>query len=131
MRVLLAILNSPPPSLPKHENWSPEFRHFVEHCLTKDPEQRPTFKQLLHDHKKFFSKAKDSEFIKTNFLKDLKPLDERQISILAPIAAEYYEKKARHTDPKRKPSYEWNFDSSGTFPKKIHKPEPVTELTTP
>ena len=33
MRVLLAIINQPPPTLSKNEEWSPEFRHLVECCL--------------------------------------------------------------------------------------------------
>lgn len=40
MRVLLVIINQPPPNLAKNEDWSPEFRHFVECCLQKDPALR-------------------------------------------------------------------------------------------
>ena len=44
MRVLLVILNSPPPQLSKIDNWSSEFRNFVNACLQKEPEKRPTIK---------------------------------------------------------------------------------------
>ena len=47
MRVLLVILNSSPPTLSKHENWSIEFRNFVSACLQKTPQDRPTTKQIL------------------------------------------------------------------------------------
>lgn len=33
MKVLLVILNSPSPTLSKHEDWSQEFRDFVDACL--------------------------------------------------------------------------------------------------
>lgn len=33
MRVLLVIINQAPPHLPKNEDWSPEFRHFIDCCL--------------------------------------------------------------------------------------------------
>lgn len=33
MKVLLVILNNPPPSLPKNEDWSNEFRSFIDACL--------------------------------------------------------------------------------------------------
>lgn len=36
MKVLLVILNSPPPTLPEGQ-FSPEFEAFVDACLQKDP----------------------------------------------------------------------------------------------
>lgn len=68
MRVLLVILNSSPPTLSKHEDWSIEFRNFVSSCLQKDPEKRMSTQQLLQEHKQFFSKVKDSSYIKENLL---------------------------------------------------------------
>mmetsp|Transcript_13693 Transcript_13693/g.21460 ORF Transcript_13693/g.21460 Transcript_13693/m.21460 type:complete len:134 (+) Transcript_13693:485-886(+) len=59
MRVLLVILNSPAPTLPRNREWSPEFRNFVTACLHKEPEKRPTIKQIFQEHKKFFDKAKN------------------------------------------------------------------------
>lgn len=40
MSVLLVILNSNPPTLSKHEDWSIEFRNFVNSCLQKEPDLR-------------------------------------------------------------------------------------------
>lgn len=78
MRVLLVILNSPPPQLNKLETfWSQEFRDFVNACLQKNPSSRMTAKDLLEKHKKFLDKAKGPAYVKDNFLNNLKPLDER------------------------------------------------------
>jgi serine/threonine-protein kinase OSR1/STK39 len=75
MRVLMIILNSAPPTLSKHDNWSQEFRNFVSCCLQKDPQKRPDVNTLLKDHQKFFEKALDSNFIKSKLLKRLPPLE--------------------------------------------------------
>lgn len=77
MRVLLVILNSAPPTLSKHEDWSIEFRNFVSSCLQKEPEKRMSTDQLLTEHKKFFEKAKDSSYIKQSLLAGLEPLESR------------------------------------------------------
>ena len=77
MRVLLVILNSAPPTLSKHEDWSIEFRNFASSCLQKEPEKRMSTDQLLSEHKKFFEKAKDSSYIKQVLLSGLEPLESR------------------------------------------------------
>ncbi|XP_071946618.1 serine/threonine-protein kinase TAO1-like isoform X2 [Antedon mediterranea] len=46
MSALYHIAQNEPPSL-SSETWSHEFRNFVERCLAKDPEQRPSAEQLL------------------------------------------------------------------------------------
>ena len=76
MKVLLVILNSPPPTLPSGV-FSPEFEAFVEACLHKDPTERPDAQTLLSVHKKFFDKARDNDYIKANFLSGVGPLDKR------------------------------------------------------
>ena len=63
MRVLLVIINQPPPALSKNEDWSPEFRHFVDSCLQKDPTKRIGAKDLLKECKKFVEKAHGPDFI--------------------------------------------------------------------
>lgn len=37
----------PPPTLPKPDQFSPEFNDFIAKCLVKDPEQRPGAAELL------------------------------------------------------------------------------------
>lgn len=46
MKVLFHIPKQPAPRL-EGSSWSKDFRDFVALCLTKDPERRPTAKQLL------------------------------------------------------------------------------------
>ncbi|XP_019363818.1 PREDICTED: myosin-IIIa isoform X1 [Gavialis gangeticus] len=50
MRALFKIPRNPPPTLQQPELWSPEFNDFINKCLTKDYEKRPTVSDLLqHD----------------------------------------------------------------------------------
>lgn len=63
MRVLFLIPKNPPPTL-EGAGFTKMFKDFVAACLNKEPENRPTCKQLLEN--KFIKKAK-----KTSFLVDL------------------------------------------------------------
>uniref|UniRef100_A0A8C3ESB3 non-specific serine/threonine protein kinase n=1 Tax=Corvus moneduloides TaxID=1196302 RepID=A0A8C3ESB3_CORMO len=50
MRALFKIPRNPPPTLQQPELWSPDFNDFINKCLTKDYEKRPTVSTLLqHD----------------------------------------------------------------------------------
>lgn len=40
------IVNDPPPQLTSPSSWSPQFVDFISHCLTKNPELRPSASQL-------------------------------------------------------------------------------------
>ncbi|RHY32152.1 hypothetical protein DYB32_002819 [Aphanomyces invadans] len=42
MRVLIQIPRNPPPRLKQPQDWSANFSHFVQYCLTKSPADRPT-----------------------------------------------------------------------------------------
>ena len=68
-------MNNPSPTLCGYDEWSPEFINFVDHCLEKIPELRPTCQEILTKHKKFFDKAVDITYIKEHFIKNLKPLE--------------------------------------------------------
>lgn len=46
---LRQILDDPSPSPPKH-NFSPEFCSFIDACLQKDPDARPTAEQVKKRH---------------------------------------------------------------------------------
>ena len=47
MRAIFMIPNSDPPTLPEPTKWSNSFHEFLRVCLQKNPDQRPTAKQLL------------------------------------------------------------------------------------
>ncbi|CAF3697676.1 unnamed protein product [Rotaria sp. Silwood1] len=60
MRVLLQIPKNPPPQLPV-KDYSDAFREFVEACLQKNPEHRPTSTQLRRF--KFVSTTKSTKYL--------------------------------------------------------------------
>jgi len=47
IRALFVIAHEPPPSFKQPEKWSEEFKSFVDNCLQKEANKRPTAKQLL------------------------------------------------------------------------------------
>jgi serine/threonine-protein kinase 24/25/MST4 len=59
MRVLLQIPKNPPPQL--QGNFSRVFKDFIEMCLQKDPNNRPTAKELLRHA--FIRKAKRTTYL--------------------------------------------------------------------
>lgn len=120
MRVLLVIINQPPPALSKNEEWSPEFRHFVDACLQKDPSKRIAAKDILKECKKFFEKAQGSEYVVAKLLHGLDPLEARVGKALQKQAEEYYEKKEKKNQKKKKGTISWDFSgmSSGEYDSK-------------
>lgn len=75
MKVLMLTLQNDPPSLDasaeekdQYKNYSKVFRKFVSDCLKKEPEKRPTAKQLLkHD---LIKKARDKQYLVKTLLSD-------------------------------------------------------------
>ena len=49
MKALYLTATGPPPSLSEKHKWSTEFNRFIEKCLIKDPEMRPSSEELLND----------------------------------------------------------------------------------
>lgn len=75
MKVLMLTLQNDPPSLDagaedkdQYKNYSKVFRKFVSDCLKKEPEKRPTSKQLLKHE--FIKKAKDKTHLMKVLLSD-------------------------------------------------------------
>lgn len=54
---MVKVVNEPSPSISKYNNWSPEFKAFVDDCLKKNPAKRIAAEDILTKHKKFFDKA--------------------------------------------------------------------------
>ena len=68
MKVLVMTLDNEPPTLDtcvddkdQYKEYSKTFRKLISECLKKDPNERPSAKQLLKHE--FFKKAKDKPFI--------------------------------------------------------------------
>lgn len=66
-----------PPTLKNPENYDKSFHDFIKSCLIKDPKLRPTVDEIFKNNKKFFSFAKDKEFLKNNLLKEFPTLEKR------------------------------------------------------
>jgi len=65
----------------------------VEDCLTKDPQVRISANQILHKHKKFFSKSQGRTYIKKNLLEGLAPLKDRIPKKTQQIGEQYFNEK--------------------------------------
>lgn len=68
-----------PCTLKNPEKFDPSFHDFIKSCLIKDPKLRPSAEEILKNHEKFFSFAKDKNYLKENFLKNIPTLEKRVI----------------------------------------------------
>ena len=103
---MLNILNCDPPTLPLEGEWSQAFRKMINTCLKKQPDDRPNVKQLLECHKAFFSKAKDEEYLKKQFLINLPPMDSSLEQSLQLEGKRFLERL--RSEPKGK-KHNWDF----------------------
>jgi serine/threonine-protein kinase 24/25/MST4 len=101
MRVLFLIPKNPPPVL--EGNFSKAFKEFVAACLQKDPNDRPTAKELLKH--RFIKSAK-----KTNLLMELIERRQRYIEAVGPEGSDHSdeEKNSDRGDDKDLPDWEWD-----------------------
>lgn len=100
MRVLFLIPKNPPPVL--EGNFSKSFKEFVALCLNKDPEERPTAKDLLKH--RFIKAAK-----KTSQLVDLIDRRQRWLQIVGPQDSD--DDSENEIDNGGGNDPEWDFDT--------------------
>lgn len=100
MRVLFLIPKNPPPVL--EGNFSKSFKEFVALCLNKDPEERPTAKDLLKH--RFIKAAK-----KTSQLVDLIERRQRWLQVVGPQDSDDDTDGDAENEPGEDP--EWDFDT--------------------
>jgi len=66
-----------PPTPKNPTQWDPSFAEFIKTCLIKDPKTRPTAEEVLNINQKFFSFAKDKEFLKEHLIRGVPTLEKR------------------------------------------------------
>lgn len=109
MKVLMMTLQNEPPTLDmcaeekdQFKNYSKTFRKFIAECLKKDPNDRPTAKQLLkHD---FFKKAKDKAYISKHLAL---PADARNMKVKNRLPVSSVGASGRWS---KRSDGEWGFD---------------------
>lgn len=106
MRVLFLIPKNPPPVL--EGNFSKLFKDFVSLCLNKDPDERPTAKELLKH--KFIKGAK-----KTQLLTELIERRNRWLQVVGNQSSD--DESADDLDHNENEEFEWDFDTIKQKPK--------------
>lgn len=113
MRVLFLIPKNPPPVL--EGNFSKGFKEFVSMCLNKDPEERPTAKELLRN--KFIRSAK-----RTNCLIELIERRQRWLQVVGQQDSDDDSDNDFDATDKATESVEWDFDTIKGKPKDVPPP---------
>ncbi|KAF1813931.1 Pkinase-domain-containing protein, partial [Eremomyces bilateralis CBS 781.70] len=103
MKVLFLIPKAAPPKL-EGNKWSREFKDFISQCLVKDPDRRPTAKELLQH--KFVRRAGKVEGLRELIERNQEwQAKEERLSHV-----KYYEETMRDLSP-RLAQEEWVFDT--------------------
>jgi len=113
MRVLFLIPKNPPPQL--EGNFTKPFKEFVTSCLNKDPDERPTAKELLKH--RFIRGAK-----KTQILTELIERRNRWLQVVGNQSSD--DESADDFDHDGGEEIEWDFD---TIKQKSTEPRPPVE----
>ncbi|KAL5110941.1 Serine/threonine-protein kinase OSR1 [Taenia crassiceps] len=112
MKVLMLTLKNDPPDIDtvatvsnQYVEYGHKFRKFTRSCLTKDPNQRPTARELL-SHSYIKSKAKDRELLCRVLLSGEVPTPPLKQN-------RHHEDRGAEKRDKQNVSTEWNFDTLG------------------
>jgi len=116
MRVLFLIPKNNPPLL--EGNFSKAFKEFVAMCLQKDPEERPTAKELLKH--RFIKGAK-----KTNSLIELIERRQRWLQVVGNQESDDESEKEGDNKEGNGDDIEWDFDTVKQKPQSHKAPIPV------
>ncbi|KAJ8325356.1 hypothetical protein O5D80_006296 [Batrachochytrium dendrobatidis] len=79
MRAIFMIPSKPPPKLEAENDFSEGFRKFIARCLTKNPAQRPSAKELLEDP--FIKNAKDKSVFRETVAKMLVEIEKGRLDV--------------------------------------------------
>ncbi|CDS42021.1 STE20:SPS1 proline alanine rich protein [Echinococcus multilocularis] len=111
MKVLMLTLKNEPPDIDtvatvsnQYVEYGHKFRKFTRSCLTKDPNQRPTARELF-SHSYIKSKAKDRELLCRVLLSGEVPTP--------PLKQNRHHEDRLEKRDKQNVSTEWNFDTLG------------------
>lgn len=77
MDVLRKIQFEDPPNLKDFTKWDPLFINFIKSCLIKNPKNRPSARELLNMHSKYFEKIQDKNYLQLTLLKGVPVLKDR------------------------------------------------------
>lgn len=110
MHAMIQIIKKDPPQL-QNESWNELLRPFVDACLQKNPQMRPSAEQLLKTHKSLWSKAKDGKYLVS--LLDIK---NHPIRIVRPSVSQYKGEFAQNDGSmmSNKGQIKWNFELDDT-----------------
>lgn len=118
MRVLFLIPKNAPPTL--EGNFSKQFKEFVALCLNKDPDQRPSAKDLLKHQ--WLKKAR-----KPSCLTELIERRQRWLTLVGPDESD---DDSSEGDDEEKSSEEWSFSDEENEPEVVKKPAAAAPATT-